>query len=336
MQLCRFCRGHRNEWEFRRSRSKENLLILLCVMLEKKKVQLPYAKDLYHECKRLRKRICKSHYEEAASYISDTVAVICNGAVEDLFSVPVHVEEELVARLEPHRVAIDASCELTGSHLVAFHCENTKDLKKEPQEGSKSFQSDDGSSFDLNEPRVFPMCTEATSIVDAAKQVMVRPHSTGNRRRPGGVALSHGSRKGVGLFPVRVKESTSLVETEKPAMVMISSGSTVDPSGILELDETDPKLLDEQFLITGSQLLKLFRFCPSCGTRIANPAQRVSLVAVGTTPVVHYICTACSPFEKRFEGQVEEAPHSSEVGFKSSTEIAMASVSTENMCEVYL
>ncbi|PIO63764.1 hypothetical protein TELCIR_14630 [Teladorsagia circumcincta] len=152
-----------------------------------------------------------------------------------------------------------------------------------------------------------------------------------DRRRACGVAMPYRSRKSVGLFPVRIKVSASVAKVENPAM--IPSGSAVDPGDFLELDETDPKLLDEHFLIKGSQLLKLFRFCPSCGSKIANSARHVSLMAIGTAPIVHYICTACSPFEKRFEGQEEEAPHSSEMSFTSSMDTTMASVVTETMYE---
>ncbi|KAK6020037.1 hypothetical protein OSTOST_14315, partial [Ostertagia ostertagi] len=79
--------------------------------------------------------------------------------------------------------------------------------------------------------------------------------------------------------------------------------NSLGSDGILELDETNPELLSKQFLIKGRQLLKLFRFCPSCGTRISDTVRCLSLTANGKTPIVHYICTACYPFEKRFEGQ---------------------------------
>ncbi|KAK6056432.1 hypothetical protein COOONC_06061 [Cooperia oncophora] len=93
---------------------------------------------------------------------------------------------------------------------------------------------------------------------------------------------------------------------------MMPSRSTTGFEGFLELDETDPKLLEQDFLIKGSQLLKLFRFCPCCGSKISDSVRFVSLTANGAAPIVHYICTACSPFEKRFEGQVKEDSHPSE------------------------
>ncbi|KAK6056436.1 hypothetical protein COOONC_06065 [Cooperia oncophora] len=95
-------------------------------------------------------------------------------------------------------------------------------------------------------------------------------------------------------------ESTSNEDTAN--QVTAQSDSAVDPESILQLDGTDPMLLDKEFLIKGRQLLKLFRFCPSCGSNIFDTAQFVTLTASGTNPIVHYTCTVCVPFEKRFEG----------------------------------
>ncbi|KAK6056434.1 hypothetical protein COOONC_06063 [Cooperia oncophora] len=45
-------------------------------------------------------------------------------------------------------------------------------------------------------------------------------------------------------------------------------------------------LLDKEFLIKGRQLLKLFRFCPSCGSNMFDTAQFVTLTASGTNPII--------------------------------------------------
>ncbi|KAK6039909.1 hypothetical protein COOONC_22587 [Cooperia oncophora] len=109
--------------------------------------------------------------------------------------------------------------------------------------------------------------------------------------------------------------------------LMVPSHSTASLQDILKFDGTDPKLLDQEFRIKGSQLLKLFRFCPSCGSKISDSTGCVSLRAAGMTPIVHYICTACSPFEKCFQGQ-EEA-HSSEMSLGSNLEAVMTAIETE-------
>ncbi|KAK6056431.1 hypothetical protein COOONC_06060 [Cooperia oncophora] len=109
--------------------------------------------------------------------------------------------------------------------------------------------------------------------------------------------------------------------------LMVPSHSTSSLQDILKFDGTDPKLLDQEFRIKGSQLLKLFRFCPSCGSKISDSTGCVSLRAAGMTPIVHYICTACSPFEKCFQGQ-EEA-HSSEMSLGSNLEAVMTAIETE-------
>ncbi|KAK6020920.1 hypothetical protein OSTOST_13418 [Ostertagia ostertagi] len=100
----------------------------------------------------------------------------------------------------------------------------------------------------------------------------------------------------------------------------------------LKLEKTDPQLLEEHFLVKGSQLLKLFRFCPSCGSKIAD-SECVSLTASGKAPIVHYICTECSPFEKRFEGQEDDAPQPNEIGFNGDVKIATASELMDSLCE---
>ncbi|KAK5970117.1 hypothetical protein GCK32_013789 [Trichostrongylus colubriformis] len=107
-----------------------------------------------------------------------------------------------------------------------------------------------------------------------------------------------------------------------------SSDTTGESAEILELDETDPKLLDQHFLIKGSQLLTLFCFCPSCGSKISRSVTSVRLRAVGTAPVVDYICTACSPNQKRFEGQERAVFHPREKSFRGNVQAAVAAITT--------
>ncbi|PIO65497.1 hypothetical protein TELCIR_12829 [Teladorsagia circumcincta] len=183
-------------------------------MLELDKVGLLHAQDVYNECKQCRKTICKSHYNEAASYIADAVAVMCENAGRDFFSAPGLIEIEVVTRLEPHRVAIDSdivnSSALDAIRNFPMDIQSTSIASAENQVVHKSADS-----------------SNLPVLIEKDEPVAVQPHSGVKPRIPGGLAAFHKTRKG----------------KEPPNMVPSSSGVCSD--SVLKLDETDPKLLDE-------------------------------------------------------------------------------------------
>ncbi|XGW13656.1 hypothetical protein V3C99_000181 [Haemonchus contortus] len=251
---------------------------MLGVMLEKEKIILSDAQSLYNESMRLRKRICKGHFQEAARYIGNLVATRFKMIEDDLFTVPADIMEQIVARFESYRRAIDAKFVLTPFHLAVFY-------------------------------RVF---NEQGTEASADSQEMKEPPQ---------------------LHSVK-EESPSTCDAEQQLSISMSVNDRKEESqGIMELDETDPKLLSQLFQIEGHQLLKLFRFCPSCGSKISPSLRRVSLTADGTNPIVHYICTACFPYEKRFEGQ-EAASHSQEGLFRGADKTNVATTSDDTHYEV--
>ncbi|KAK6045472.1 hypothetical protein COOONC_17023 [Cooperia oncophora] len=232
MPVCRFCGLCQEESDLRRVKAKDTLLLLLCIMVEKEELSLSDAHGVYNECVRLRKRICRRHYSEAATYIGDAVSTICKVVVSDLFT---ETEDRMLSQR----------------------------------------------SEDLNTSRTSEgVCTQQSQSTDPLSQY-TNP-----------------------------------------------SDSTIGSQDIVELDETDPVLLDRHFLIKGSQLLKLFRFCPSCGSKISESKRCVRLRAVGTAPVVDYICTTCYPFEKRFEGQERAVPHPKEKSFRGNVQAVVAAITT--------
>nr|CDJ87751.1 unnamed protein product [Haemonchus contortus] len=278
MQICRLCCSYRDEKDCRRTKSKETLLIMLGVMLEKEKIILSDAQSLYNESMRLRKRICKSHFQEAARYIGNLVATRFKMIEDDLFTVPADIMEGIVARFESYRRAIDAKFVLTPFHLAVFY-------------------------------RVF---NEQGTEASADSQEMKEPPQ---------------------LHSVKEEPPSTCDAKQQLSISMSVSDRKEDSQGIMELDETDPKLLSQLFQIEGHQLLKLFRFCPSCGSKISPSLRRVSLTADGTNPIVHYICTACFPYEKRFEGQ-EAASHSQEGLFRGAGQTTAATTADDTHYEV--
>ncbi|XGW13652.1 hypothetical protein V3C99_000178 [Haemonchus contortus] len=424
-KICRFCGIHREEGVFRRSRSKKNLLIMLCAMLEKNEVALPYARKMYNDCKDVRKRICKIHFEEAATHFADIVADIFHDALQTILSEPADTRmNAVVARLEPHRRAIDASCKITAAHLLSFYRDFTKRLKNaEILKKKDQLQSDaeNMSAADIEKCREF-MNTESSSLVDVGSKALQKLFGDPNREEENAedsakppiqlaspsdstASLENSSPQidnpsastvaftnspiqlaspsystmsfenpspqignpsysaedsasppiqlaipsystvsfenqspQIGYSSASTMDSTSppiqlasqsystvsfenpsqqidypSTSTSSPFQFADQAGSSLDSQDVCALNGTDPKLLDRFFRIKGRQLLKLFAFCPSCGSRITDSARCVSLTAAGTTPIVHYICTACSPYEKCFEGQEKEIHHSQEI-----------------------
>ncbi|VDO59367.1 unnamed protein product [Haemonchus placei] len=68
------------------------------------------------------------------------------------------------------------------------------------------------------------------------------------------------------------------------------------------LQESDPAALHRYFLVKGEMLMQLFQFCPLCGHKLSE----TQLDAIGTAPVVRFICKQCCVGERRvqlWEGQ---------------------------------
>ncbi|KHJ90127.1 hypothetical protein OESDEN_10033 [Oesophagostomum dentatum] len=94
-----------------------------------------------------------------------------------------------------------------------------------------------------------------------------------------------------------------------------------------KVGETKKALLGQYFLVEGEQLLQLFRFCPSCGTRLT----KAELTAAGTAPVVRFLCPLCSlhaPYVSRWEGQKRAVEHSREKMFKGNVAACVSLITT--------
>ncbi|XGW13657.1 hypothetical protein V3C99_000181, partial [Haemonchus contortus] len=163
MQICRLCCSYRDEKDCRRTKSKETLLIMLGVMLEKEKIILSDAQSLYNESMRLRKRICKGHFQEAARYIGNLVATRFKMIEDDLFTVPADIMEQIVARFESYRRAIDAKFVLTPFHLAVFY----RVFNEQGTEASADSQ-------EMKEPpQLHSVKEESPSTCDAEQQLSI-------------------------------------------------------------------------------------------------------------------------------------------------------------------
>ncbi|KAK5973542.1 hypothetical protein GCK32_002053, partial [Trichostrongylus colubriformis] len=114
--LCLLCRDHCDEDQCRRTKAKAALILMLCAMLDKKKLTISEAQYLYKEIQ-LRKRICKKHFHEVAIFIGEIVSKVCKTTVQDLFTVPGSAVEEAIAYLDSYRSAIDVRPALCESQL---------------------------------------------------------------------------------------------------------------------------------------------------------------------------------------------------------------------------
>lgn len=106
-----------------------------------------------------------------------------------------------------------------------------------------------------------------------------------------------------------------------------SHSATQSHDAAPQLDETDPALLKQYFLIEGEMLMKLFRFCPECGEKLA----RSRLCPVGTAAVMRYVCSSCparTPNGKRWESQPRAVEHGKEKILQGNLNAVVAAVTT--------
>ncbi|KAK6028919.1 hypothetical protein OSTOST_04979, partial [Ostertagia ostertagi] len=90
-----------------------------------------------------------------------------------------------------------------------------------------------------------------------------------------------------------------------------------------DVGDTDPALLHKYFLVQGSMLMSLFRFCPECGHRL----RKAQLKAVGTAAVVRFVCSMCvRPAEKKWESQKSTVAQIRERGYKGNLVGALSAV----------
>ncbi|KAK5964877.1 hypothetical protein GCK32_017159, partial [Trichostrongylus colubriformis] len=115
--FCLLCRDNCDESQCRRPTAKAALLLMLCLMLDKKKLTISEAQYLYKEI-HLRKRICKKHFHEVAIFIGEVVSKVCKTTVHDLFTVPGYAVEEVIAHFDSYRSAIDVRSALFSSGRV--------------------------------------------------------------------------------------------------------------------------------------------------------------------------------------------------------------------------
>ncbi|KHJ99008.1 hypothetical protein OESDEN_00998 [Oesophagostomum dentatum] len=94
-----------------------------------------------------------------------------------------------------------------------------------------------------------------------------------------------------------------------------------------KVGEAKKALLGQYFLVEGEQLLQLFHFCPTCGSRLT----KAELTTAGTGPVVRFLCPLCSlhtPYVSRWEGQKRAVEHSREKMFKGNVAACVSLITT--------
>ncbi|KAK6050775.1 hypothetical protein COOONC_11720, partial [Cooperia oncophora] len=298
MPVCRICGVCQEESDLRRVKAKDTLLLLLCIMAEKDELSCRMRTGFIMNAYVYANASVRRHLSEAATYIGDAVSMICKVVVNDLFTVPSCAIEEILVRLEPNQLAIDvsiqyftvcglrckhisvqASFKLTANHVAIFY-RDFREVSQSKFSGSRKRKTlhidDDEVPEELKGTRASAVDMELASVEETEDRMLSQTSEDLNT-----------SRTSEGVCTQQSQSTDPLSQYTNP------SDSTIGSQDIVELDETDPDLLDRHFLIKGSHLLKLFRFCPSCGSKISESKRCVRLRAVGTAPVVDYICTTC-------------------------------------------
>ncbi|KAK5972973.1 hypothetical protein GCK32_008419 [Trichostrongylus colubriformis] len=88
--------------------------------------------------------------------------------------------------------------------------------------------------------------------------------------------------------------------------------------------ETNPKAYKKYFMVKGSMLMKLFRYCPRCGHRIV----KAQLKAMGTAAVVRLACEGCLVRVGRWESQERAVGHSRERLYRGNVVAAVSAITT--------
>ncbi|VDL67196.1 unnamed protein product [Nippostrongylus brasiliensis] len=247
-----------------------------------------------------------------------------NGApVERLFTVASPIMEEVLANLETYREALDGAACLTFSQIAQFYCDyNSEYSSHYNRKRKKAVDVDELNALNNSDHIV------ADSLFMVKKECDDdAPHVvdfTSQRRIPSSLEeiLSHlnndqGHEPGTSGQPL----------SEFPTCDNESYEAAL-PNNSLELEETDPSLLERYFLISGKKLLRLFKFCPNCGARLSSTMRSVRLRAEGTAPIVNYVCVSCAPYEKVFEGQEKTVQHPQENSFLGDVQMAVAAITT--------
>ncbi|WKX89246.1 hypothetical protein Q1695_008696 [Nippostrongylus brasiliensis] len=302
---------------------KDSLLVLLCASLSSYTIPMADAQKLYGDCRRVRKRVCKRHFVEAAAYIGGMVFELNGAPVERLFTVASPIMEEVLANLETYREALDGAACLTFSQIAQFYCDyNSEYSSHYNRKRKKAVDVDELNALNNSDHIV------ADSLFMVKKECDDdAPHVvdfTSQRRIPSSLEeiLSHlnndqGHEPGTSGQPL----------SEFPTCDNESYEAAL-PNNSLELEETDPSLLERYFLISGKKLLRLFKFCPNCGARLSSTMRSVRLRAEGTAPIVNYVCVSCAPYEKVFEGQEKTVQHPQENSFLGDVQMAVAAITT--------
>ncbi|KAK6056433.1 hypothetical protein COOONC_06062 [Cooperia oncophora] len=154
---------------------------MLCGMLEKGRIEIQGLQKMYDECIRFQKRICREHFSEAASYISEAVTATYDGCLwlQRSFTVRVCMKKLPADRFENYRCAIGADdVVLTAYKLAAFHRLFRDDALSVPVGSRRRLDQflarypDQSAIEDMEEKDVPVLCTESTSTGHEDNQVL--------------------------------------------------------------------------------------------------------------------------------------------------------------------
>ncbi|VDM85824.1 unnamed protein product [Strongylus vulgaris] len=115
-----------------------------------------------------------------------------------------------------------------------------------------------------------------------------------------GINLSHQCEAGTSNVENKLEstdgQARSLAATKEVEAKTIKTEPIYDiPSeAVPSLEETDPALKIQLFVVEGQALLDLFRFCPRCGHQLREKGAVQLTSTSNSTPIVNYICDMCS------------------------------------------
>ncbi|KAL6740285.1 hypothetical protein Aduo_013655 [Ancylostoma duodenale] len=307
---CLLCRKHMDERLLCCTTTKSHhTVVLLSSLVLFNVIDLEEARRCYATCVRMRQRFCNEHYIEAAKFITSEMTYLGigfasyvdepRGVVVSYVNekdIPLHVVDSVQTNAMKLDVELVISrrrvCEFLNYCLARFKVDEIRapvcaDSADSNQETVGSSTETENHSGDVKPPATEFGTSSPPHVIEengdlSAIEFYANPE-----------VISPSIKTEIGVGDVKPPVFPSEISRTSEMMVKVDNSvkECVD-SSLEDQGETNPALLKKVFSVSGERLLKLFRFCPECGTEISRKRSAV-LSEEGPSPVVHFVCKNC-------------------------------------------